>query len=252
MTSEIAPPVAAPDRLPRYASDLPYGWVLGHFAVRDLLRFAPETVLDLRLHRDLAPDRAADLRALADRAGVPVRRDDAQIEAKRSKGTARSLATFAKRWRPLGPDRDHLVLVAPTDAGNLGTTLRTALGLGVRDVAIVGPADPWSPHATRASLGAAFALRLQAHPDLGAYLATVPGRTPWLLTGDGGTALAEVPPADGPRTIVAGPEWPGLAPAERALGRSVRIPMRPEVESLNVSVAVGIALHALARGPDAA
>ena len=249
MPTDDAPRSAAPGRLPRYARELPYGWVLGHFAVRDLLRFAPETVLDLRLHGDLAPERADELRALAARSGVPVRRDDVQIEAKRSKGTARVLATFAKRWRALDDRHDHLALVSPREPGNLGTTLRTALGLGVRDVAIVGSGDPWSPHATRASLGATFALRLCTFRDLSEYRSTVPDRTPWLLAGDGEHALDEVGPAAGPRTIVAGPEWPGLDQRERALGRTVRIPMRPEVESLNVAVAVGIALHALARGP---
>ncbi|MEX2502648.1 MAG: hypothetical protein WD336_09745 [Trueperaceae bacterium] len=132
-------------RLPRYAPSLPYGWVLGHFAVRDLIRFAPELVHDVRLHDRAPAAQAHELRtACADRA-IPVRRDDATIEAKRSKGTARVLATFAKRWRPLDPARHHLVLVAPREPGNLGTLLRTSLArivaaaVGIALHALAGP-----------------------------------------------------------------------------------------------------------------
>jgi len=235
-----------PAALPRYRRELPYGWVLGAFQVEALLRHAPERALEVRWHGTLAGDRRERLLAACSRAGVPTRRDDATVAAKRSKGTARVLAVFAKVDAELRADRPHLALVAPRDPGNLGATLRTALAFGVEDVAVVGGGlDPGSPHVLRASLGAAFALRVREAPSLTAYRSAWPDRPLWLLDARGETGVDELAAGPWPATLAAGPEWPGLSDDVRRLGRRVRIDHDPRVESLNVTVAVGIALRAL-------
>lgn len=237
-----------PAALPRYRRALPYGWVLGAFQVEELLRHAPERALEVRWHGALADDRRERLLATCSRASVPVRRDDATVAAKRSKGTARVLAVFAKTDPELRPDRLHLALVAPRDPGNLGATLRTALAFGVEDVAVVrGGLDPGSPHVLRASLGAAFALRVHETPSLAAYRTAWPDRPLWLLDARGETEVDDLAIGPWPATLAAGPEWPGLSDENRTLGRRVRIDHDPRVESLNVTVAVGIALRAMRR-----
>lgn len=244
--SSVEPPRGS---LPRYRSSLPYGWVLGDFAVRELLRHAPDAALDVRWHGGLTPDRGARLEAACLEAGVPCRRDDRTVEAKRSKGTAQVLGCFAKRASPLATDRDHLVLVAPADPGNLGTMLRSALAFGIEDVAVVGDADPWSPHVARASLGALFALRVAPFPSVAAYRAASPARDLWLLDGAADLTIDDVDPGPAPIALAAGPEWPGLGPDALRHGRTLRIAIDARVESLNVAVAVGIALHRLRNGP---
>lgn len=236
---------SAPPRgsLPRYRSTLSYGWVLGDFAIRELIRHAPETVLDVRWHGDLALDRRTRLADMCAAIDAPFRRDDATVEAKRSKGTARVLACFAKRNAALATDRDQLVLLDPTDPGNLGTMLRTALAFGVEDVAIVGAGDPWSPHATRASLGAIFALRTARFASIDAYLASAPNHDVVRLDGHGDGTLDDLAGSDAPLALLAGPAWPGFRPEQRRYGRAVGIELDPRVESLNVAVAVGIALQ---------
>lgn len=238
-----------PRTLPRYRQELPYGWVLGGFAVEELLRHAPARALEVRWHGDLPEDRRARILAACEAAGVPARRDDASVAAKRSKGTARVLAVFEKPNARLDPSRSHLALVAPRDPGNLGAILRTALAFSVEDVAVtLGGVDPFSPHAARASLGAVFALRIARPSSLAAYRRGLPDRPLWILDGAADEEVATIAGGPGPATVVAGPEWPGLDPEARALGRPVRIDHDPRVESLNVTVAVGIALRCL-RGP---
>jgi TrmH family RNA methyltransferase len=238
--------------LPRYRRELPYSWVLGAFPVEELLRHAPERALEVRWHGALADERRERLLAACAQAGVPARRDDAIVAAKRSKGTARVLAVFAKVDAELRPGRPHLALVAPRDPGNLGATLRTALAFGVEDVAVVGGGiggglDPWSPHVLRASLGAAFAVRVRETPSLAAYRTAWPDRPLWLLDPGGEGEVDDLAKGPWAATLAAGPEWPGFSPDDRALGRAVRIDHDPRVESLNVTVAVGIALAALRR-----
>lgn len=239
----LRPPAGS---LPRYRRALPYGWVVGDFAVHELLRWAPERAVEVRWHGDLPADRRARLRATCEHAGVPFRRDDAAVVEKRSKGSARTLAVFAKRSVPLAPDLDHLVLIAPGDPGNLGSLQRTALAFGIEDLAVVGDADPWSPHVTRAAAGATFALRIAPFADLAGYRAAWPDHDLVLLDGGGATPLASFARQARPVALVAGPEWPGLRAHERAQGRTVRIEHDDRVESLNVTVAVGIALERLA------
>lgn len=239
-----------PAQLPRYQAGLGYAWVLGHFQVMELLRWRPEATLEVRLHGDLEVARRQRLEEACARAGVALRRDDRAVEAKRSKGTARALALYRPWAQPLDGNGDHLLLVRPGDPGNLGAALRSALAFGVRDVALVGDADPFHPHVARASLGALFALRVRAFDRLEAYVAENPQRP--LLLFDGRAPLAlDAALADLPRpaSFGFGPEWPGLRDDERALGRAVRIPHAPEVESLNLPVAVGIALQAATSAP---
>jgi tRNA G18 (ribose-2'-O)-methylase SpoU len=220
--------------------------VVGDFAVHELLRWAPDAAIEVRWHGDLPAARRARLAAACERAGVPSRRDDAAVTEKRSKGSAQVLAVFAKRDARLAPDRDHLILIEPRDPGNLGALQRTALAFGVEDLAVVGDADPWSPHVTRAAAGATFALRIAPFDDLAGYRTAWPAHDLVLLDGSGATPLSAFQPAAPQVALAAGPEWPGLRDAERALGRTVRIEHDPRVESLNVTVAVGIALQRLA------
>lgn len=50
----------------------------------------------------------------------------------------------------------------PSDSGNLGTILRTALGFGLKNIAIIRPAvDSDDPRVVRASMGAAFSLNIR-------------------------------------------------------------------------------------------
>lgn len=237
-----------PRTLPRYRREARYGWVLGDFPVRELLTHAPGRALEVRWHGDLEAGHRARLLRACEAAGVPARRDDATVAAKRSKGTAQVLAVFEKPRVRLDPARPHLALVAPRDPGNLGAILRTAAAFSVADVAVVGDGcDPWSPHVLRASLGAAFALRIEAFASLPGYRERVPHRTLWLLDASAEREIDDVRFARGPVTLAAGPEWPGLTAEQLALGEPVRIDQDPRVESLNVTVAVGIALHALRR-----
>ena len=124
------------------------------------------------------------------------------------------------------------------DPGNVGTVLRSALAFGADCVALgPGSADPFSPKAVRASMGAVFAVPVAR----AASLADLPGETV-ALEARGGTPLAG--PADGPTTIVVGAEREGLPPdVLAACDRVAHIPIA--FESLNAAMAATVALYEL-------
>ena len=73
----------------------------------------------------------------------------------------RAIGVYEQRWspRPLGPL--CVYLHGLSDPGNVGTVLRAAHAFGASCVALgPGCADPWSPKAVRASMGAIFHVAL--------------------------------------------------------------------------------------------
>jgi TrmH family RNA methyltransferase len=149
------------------------------------------------------------------------------------------------------PGSPVLVLDGVQDPGNVGTILRSALGLGAAGVvALKGTAELTNPKVVRGSMGAIFRLPAVAS-DVEAYLAWAGGRgiETWVTAADGtalepgvaGASLATV-------GLVLGNEGAGVSPAlEAAASRRVAIRLAPGAESLNVAAAAAILLHEVAR-----
>jgi RNA methyltransferase, TrmH family len=159
----------------------------------------------------------------------------------------RTLAIYKERWQPvnqLSPARLCVYLHAVHDPGNVGTVLRSADAFGAGSVAFgKGSADPFSPKAVRASMGAIFTV-----PVVHAGLGQLPGVTV-ALDANADMTLAEVaqtlaPDAD--VTLLVGAEREGLP--EELLSQAdhvARIPIASE--SLNAAMAATVALYELSR-----
>lgn len=126
-----------------------------------------------------------------------------------------------------------------SDPGNVGTVVRTANALTGGSV-VLGPdcADPYGPHAVRASMGAVF-----AEPLVREGIGATPGPRAALVV-HGGEPLDALA---GAATLCLGAEREGLPDEvmERCDVR-VTIPVRESAESLNVAAAAAIALQRIA------
>jgi TrmH family RNA methyltransferase len=180
--------------------------------------------------------------------GLPGVSVDADLLASASglgSGT-RTLAVYEERWAsaPVGPL--CVYLHGLHDPGNVGTVLRSAQAFGVSSVALgPGTADPYSPKAVRASMGAVFAVPLcHADPsDLpGIKIALVPraGEELWRSGCTYGTSSAK------DLSVIIGSEREGLPEAVVADADAVaHIPI--QTDSLNAAMAATIALYELTR-----
>ena len=140
---------------------------------------------------------------------------------------------------------NHLVLHHPSDKGNLGTMLRTALGFGYTDIAIIRPAaDAFDPHVVRASMGAIFGLNVRYYDDFADYRREFPEHALYPFMLDASVPLSEgVRQKKEPFALIMGNEGSGL-PAEFAqMGQAVRIPHSGEIDSLNLSIAAEIGMY---------
>lgn len=142
-----------------------------------------------------------------------------------------------------------LVLDGLQDPGNVGTIWRTADALGADGLILTGRcADPFSPKAVRATMGACFRLPVYEVETVA---------LPALLERSGlplyATALrkdtVDVKTAQLSRcAMVIGSEGQGVCPQLLALSRqTIRIPMRSRCESLNAAAAAAIILWEMAR-----
>lgn len=136
----------------------------------------------------------------------------------------------------------RIALHQPDIAGNVGTILRMAACFGV-PVDIIEPCGfPFSDRKLkRAGMDYAAQAEIVRHADWAAFRESQPARL-ILLTSTGDARLPDAR-FEGSDILLAGSESAGV-PAEvhDQAALRVRIPMRPGFRSLNVAVAIGIAL----------
>jgi TrmH family RNA methyltransferase len=154
--------------------------------------------------------------------------------------STRALGVYPQRWAaPTGPR--CVALWGVGDPGNVGTVLRSALAFGADSVALgPGSADPYSPKAVRASMGAIFSVPVARVRDP----AELPGRR-IALAARAGAPLHELSP--GECTVLIGAEREGLPDDVVAKCDDVaHIPIA-RADSLNAAMAATVALYQLTR-----
>jgi TrmH family RNA methyltransferase len=152
----------------------------------------------------------------------------------------RVIGVYEQRWEPaVGPLCVYLHGVG--DPGNVGTILRSAQAFGASCVAFgPGCADPYSPKAVRASMGAIFAMPV-AHAEA---VTDLPGERVALLAGAGEPLRGIV--AQASMTLLVGAEREGLPDELVAVcERVAHIPIASE--SLNAAMAATVALYEVTR-----
>jgi len=233
-------------------------FVYGLHAINAVLERAPERLLELWVAQPRDDVRSRDLRERAQNVGVRVQSVGGEALAKLVGDVAHQGAVAAVR--PLKAWNEHdliealsqvaedpllLVLDGVTDPHNLGACLRTADAAGAHAVLI--PKDRAAAVdgvVRKVAAGAAEFVPVASVTNLARSIDMLKERGIWVV-GTDGEAPQTLYAADlkRPLALVLGAEGGGM----RRLTRErcdflVRIPMAGHVESLNVSVAAGVAL----------
>ena len=234
-----------------YKAELDYSYAPGAFVAMECLLRRPECVRRVLVHSRAEGTEAAEkLARLAEGLHVRVEMADKALARLSGKENCFAAAVFGKFSDTLGTGAPHVVLHHPSDSGNVGTILRTALGFGVEDVALIRPCvDLFDPRTVRASMGSLFSLRVRVYDRFEDYQAEHPGRPLYPFMLDGSRSLPEVLDEDVPPdwTLVFGNEGSGLPPEFAGMGQPVRIPSNDKIDSLNLSVAAAIGIYEFSR-----
>ena len=236
--------------LSAYKSELDYSYAPGIFPSMECLQYRPEKVRRLLVHSSAAGREGLDkLCELADRRGIRIEEADRALARISGKENCYAAAVFEKSEEDPDPAKPHVVLYNPGDSGNIGTILRTALGLGIEDIALIRPcADVFDPKTVRASMGSLFRLRVRVYDRFEDYRAAYPERKLYPFMLDASVPLREAV-KDKPAvwSLVFGNEDRGLPKEFASFGQAVRIESNGKVDSLNLAIAAGIGIYEFMR-----
>lgn len=227
----------------KYKRDFDYSYTSGAFTTIELLKTRPELVETVYLHSRVSSP--VEIEELCEQNGIKTEYNDKVFRRTNQKESTYVLGVFRKYSSSVSLSRPHVVLVNPSDMGNLGTIIRTLAGFDLRNLAIITPAaDIWDPKTLRASMGALFHVKFQHFNSIGEYMEQFPNHTlyPFMPGGE-----IELRPDKITRnkcfSLVFGNEAKGLDDDFRKLGTSIRIPQTELVDSLNLSIAVAVGIY---------
>ena len=236
--------------LEAYRRELDYSYAPGLFPSLEAMTKRPEIVRRLLVSsKGQDSEGVKKLTALAEEKRIRIEIADKALGRISGKDNCFAAAVFEKHPRALETAGNHIVLHHISDQGNLGTILRTALGFGYHDIAIIRPAaDVYDPKVARASMGAIFSLRVTEYDDFAAYRQEFPGHAAYPFMLDGSKLLDDAAAkAAYPCALIFGNEGSGLPPEFQQVGQPVRIPSSDEVDSLNLAIAAAIGMYAFRR-----
>ncbi len=229
----------------RYRKDDPVSYSLGITLTFELLRYKTEYVNTVYVHSTMKEgDTYNKLRTICREAGIPIRQTDKIFHVLSQKENCYVIGEFRKFPGKLEKDASHIVLVSPSNAGNMGTIMRSALGFELNQMAIVRPAvDAFDPKVVRASMGAVFSTEFQYFDSFDEYLEQFGKRElyPFMLQAQ--ITLPEISPS-GTYSLIFGNEATGLPEEFLDIGTSVIIPHSKRIDSLNLPIAASIAMYA--------
>lgn len=239
-------------------------WIYGLHTVQALLENEPERVLELQALSTREDARLNPIVQMARQLGLAVSfRDRTALDQLAEGGRHQGVLARVRERQP-GDDNDLaelldgltepallLILDAVTDPHNLGACLRTAEAAGVH--AVIAPRDKaagLTPVVRKVACGAAELVPFMQVTNLARTLKQLKELGIWVV----GTSLEDgaKPFFDtdlkAPVAIVMGAEGSGLRRLTAELcDHLAYIPMAGQIESLNVSVAAGVALFEAVR-----
>ena len=229
----------------KYKHDDKTSYALGATIAMELMNRRPESV------RNVYVSPKSDVKAVIDRAkqiGVNVTEGEKAFNILGTKGNCFVIAEFEKFRSDISEDKCHVVLVNPSDSGNLGTIMRNVAAFDCYDLAVIRPAvDPFDPKTVRASMGAVFGIGFETFDGFDEYRERFGEHTvvPFML---GGAPLSEYKFYTREKyALTFGNEATGL-PHEFFKYGAVEIEQSEKVDSLNLSVAASIGMYVARMG----
>ena len=231
-------------KIKAYHKSFEYTYTLGVFETIELLKNKPDLVLRVYIKSNSYKNKGIGIiDDLCKRNKIDLIESDNTINKLSKKDNCFAIAIIKKYSMEL-KNTNHVVLVNPGDMGNMGTIIRTMLGFGYNDLAIIRPGvDVFDPKVVRASMGAIFNINFEYFDTFDDYLHKYPNRDIYPLMLKGAKNIHLIEPDDKIYSLVFGNESSGLPDEFLNYGQSIFIPHSDKIDSLNLSMALGITLY---------
>lgn len=233
-------------KIKRYNKSLNYSYTLGAFPTIELLKARPDMVLKIIVSASFT-NNAIYLKLIehCKKLNIEIHINDKLINRLSPKDNCYVIGLFKKHILNLSERKPHIVLVNPSNMGNLGTIIRTILGFEIDNLAIISPGvDIYDPKVVRASMGALFSINFQYFNCFKDYLNCFKHHEIFTFMLDGRYRLQDFNKDNGTvYSLVFGNESSGLDSKFKNYGKSIRINHSEKIDSLNLPISIGITLY---------
>lgn len=230
-------------RVAAYKKDSEVTYTLGATVTMEFLNMRPDLVEGVIVHPDFrSEDTLNKIKEICSANKIPLETAEKPFNILSKKGNCYVIAVI-KKVKETIDNGNHVVLVNPSDAGNMGTIIRTCAGFGITNIAVIPPAvDMYDPKTIRASMGAKARVKMEIFDSFEDYEKRFPDNKPYPFMLDGSTLLQKTT-VEKPFALVFGNEASGLPHEFSQKGQPVRIEHTTNIDSLNLPTAAGIAIY---------
>ena len=230
-------------KIEKYNKDKNYSFSFGAFPTFELIKHKPELAVCLLLHSKLKESEDIHkLITLCGKHNIEVKYDDKTINKIADKENCFVVGVF-KKFAGKNKDDKHIVLVNPSDMGNMGTIMRTMLGFDIKNLIIIKPCvDVFNPKVVRASMGAIFSLNIVEFDSVEEYLKSNNNKKFFFML-NGEKELGNFKNTNVKFDLVFGNEATGLPDFLIHEDESVVIRHSKNIDSLNLPISVAMAIY---------
>ncbi len=230
-------------KIEKYNKDKNYSFSFGAFPTFELIKHKPENVVCLLLHSKLKmSEDIENLISLCKKNNIEIKQDDKTINKIADKDNCFVVGVFNKFCGEQADDK-HIVLVNPSDMGNMGTIMRTMLGFDMKNLITIKPCvDIFNPKVVRASMGAIFSLNIVEFDSVEEYLKSNNNKKYFFML-NGSNQLGKFKPSTTKYDLVFGNEASGLPEFLLNYDESVVIKHSKNIDSLNLPISVAMAIY---------
>lgn len=232
----------------RYKKENSESYALGVAPVLDLLKYRSESIVTIYLHSDLSSELEWKIKDLAKAKNIPILHGTKPFGILSPKENCFAIGVFKKSEQILSSSNNHVVLVNPSNTGNMGTIIRSCLGFGIKDIAIIRPAvDAFDPKCIRASMGAFFQVNIQYFASFELYQEHFQNYHfhPFMLKAK--NTLQNLQRIQKPYALIFGNEGAGLPDDFLKVGEPLLISHTHDIDSLNLQTAASLACYEFTR-----
>ena len=218
-------------------------YTLGTTLTLELLNKKIEYVKRVYIHKKLEKNETYyKIVDICQNNNIEIIESDKVINTLSDKENCYVIGVFEKFETKIDKNCNHVVLVNPSNMGNLGTIIRSCVGFGINNLIIIKPGvDIFDPKVIRSSMGAIFNLNFKYFDSFEDYLKLYERKCyPFMLKAK--NTLNKIN-KEYPCSLIFGAEATGLDDSYLNVGTPILIKHLDLIDSLNLDNAVSIALY---------
>ncbi len=226
-----------------YRKSTDYSYAIGAFVTIELLENKIQYVEEVLLSDEIKDDLKNKIIDLCTRNNIKYSFNSKAIHKISGKDNVFVMGKFMKYETDITKD-NHIILDNPSNFGNIGTIMRSAVAFNFKNIIFIGNfADYFNPKVIRSSMGSIFRLNIKSYATINEYIAENANHTLYSFMLDGKQKLDQLGEFKKPYSLIFGNEASGLDSSYHDISNSLRISTTDNVDSLNITSAVTIALY---------